>query len=83
MGLLSHGMRGKGAPLAEIAARQHGVVALAQLAALGLDREAVRRRVEDGRLHRVHRGVYAVGHSRLTREARWMRRCSDAAQAPC
>src|SRR4051794_32206741 len=65
-------MRDKVAPLAEIAARQHGVVSIRQLAALGLDREAVRRRVADGRLHPLHRGVYAVGHTRLTREGRWM-----------
>jgi very-short-patch-repair endonuclease len=37
-------------------------VSAAQLGTLGLSREAVRKRVRAGRLHRVHRGVYAVGH---------------------
>jgi hypothetical protein len=58
--------------LAELAARQWGVVALGQLAALGLDRAAVARRVRAGRLHRLHRGVYAVGHVRLGREGRFL-----------
>ena len=56
--------------LARIAARQHGVVSVAQLEASGIDKDAARRRVEGGRLHRVHRGVYAVGHDRLTFEGR-------------
>jgi very-short-patch-repair endonuclease len=53
-----------------------------QLAALGLDDAAVWRQVEAGRLHRVHRGVYAVGHGRLTREGRWLAavlRCGSGA----
>src|SRR5690349_6326049 len=52
--------------IAALAARQHGVVTRAQLEAIGLSRSAVGRRARDERLHRVHRGVYAVGHPILT-----------------
>jgi very-short-patch-repair endonuclease len=58
--------------MAALAARQHGVVARSQLAALGLGRHFVDRQLERGRLHVVHRGVYAVGHRALTGEGAWM-----------
>jgi predicted transcriptional regulator of viral defense system len=58
--------------VADLAARQHGVVARFQLLALGLSREMVDGRIERGVLHRIHRGVYAVGHRRLTREGHLM-----------
>jgi very-short-patch-repair endonuclease len=58
--------------IARIAARQHGVVSAAQLRRAGLGREAVRRRTKAGRLHPLHRGVYAVGHTNLTFEGRCM-----------
>lgn len=51
--------------IARIADSQHGVIALAQLAAEGLAPGAVRMRAAAGRLHRVHSGVYAVGRARL------------------
>ena len=51
---------------------QHGVIALWQLIEEGLRAEAVRKRVAVGRLHRVHEGVYAVGHARLTINGRYM-----------
>lgn len=54
-----------------LAERQHAVVTRAQLVALGLSDQGIGRRVEDGRLHRVHRGVYAVGHPSLTIEGRF------------
>lgn len=57
--------------LAELAGRQHGVVSIRQLTGrLGYSRQAVTREVEAGRLHRLHRGVYAVGHTCLTAHGR-------------
>src|SRR4051794_29307779 len=47
--------------LATIAARQHGVLTSAQLAAAGVGQRAVSRRVADGRLGRLHRGVFLLG----------------------
>jgi predicted transcriptional regulator of viral defense system len=60
------------AAVAAVAADQHGVVTLAQLFACGLSTSGAGRRVAAGRLHRVHRGVYAVGHVGLSNEGRWM-----------
>jgi predicted transcriptional regulator of viral defense system len=56
--------------IAALAERQHGTVARRQLIALGMHPRAIDRRIAAGRLHRIHRGVYAVGHKRLTREGR-------------
>jgi very-short-patch-repair endonuclease len=56
--------------VAELAAKQWGVVSTGQLRTLGLQRGAVAYRVRAGRLHPVFRGVYAVGHRRLGREGR-------------
>jgi very-short-patch-repair endonuclease len=58
--------------IAALAARQHGVIRHDQLKQLGLDKSAIRRRVRAGHLHRVHRGVYAVGHTRLTTSGRFL-----------
>jgi hypothetical protein len=51
------------ARVAEIAARQHGVVGRQQLLDAGLSRSAVHRRLGDGRLVPLHRGVYAAAHT--------------------
>jgi predicted transcriptional regulator of viral defense system/very-short-patch-repair endonuclease len=64
--------RGVDARIAELAERQHGVVARWQLKPMGVSREAIEVRLRAGRLHRIHRGVYAVGHRVMSREARWM-----------
>ena len=58
--------------VARIAARQHGVVSFQQLIAAGLDPSGIWRRVRAGRLHRIHRGVYAVAHRNLTHQGWWM-----------
>jgi predicted transcriptional regulator of viral defense system len=58
--------------ISRLAERQHGVVSLPQLQFVGLSPRAVRDRVKAGRLARIHRGVYAVGHARLTQRGRWM-----------
>jgi very-short-patch-repair endonuclease len=53
--------------VSRLAGGQHGVVTHAQLLALGVGKRAIGRWLECGRLHAVHRGVYAVGHTVLTR----------------
>jgi predicted transcriptional regulator of viral defense system len=58
--------------ISHIASQQHGVVDRQQLIAVGLSDAGITRRVGCGRLHRIHRGVYAVGHHSLPVEARWM-----------
>jgi very-short-patch-repair endonuclease len=58
--------------LSALAERQHGVVARSQLLALGLGAAAIGRRLEAGRLHPIHAGVYAVGHPILGVYGRWM-----------
>jgi len=58
--------------IARIARVQHGIVTTGQLVEAGLATSAISKRVQSGRLHRIHQGVYAVGHTGLSQEARWM-----------
>jgi very-short-patch-repair endonuclease len=72
------GMHPKGANggpdrlIAQVAAHQHAVIAIDELLAAGLSHEGVKTRVRAGRLHRKHRGVYAVGHPRLDQHGIWL-----------
>jgi hypothetical protein len=71
-------MRGKSAQdppdrrISRLAVRQHGVVERGQLLALGFGPGSIDERIRAGRLHRIHRGVYAVGYTPLTREAHFI-----------
>ena len=58
------------AEVAELARRQWGVVTRNQLEESGLEAAGIARWVGEGRVHRVHPRVYAVGHSSLGIEGR-------------
>ena len=58
--------------VAYLATRQHGLISSEELLALGLGYDGIEDWVRRGRLHRLYRGVYAVGHAALSREARWL-----------
>jgi very-short-patch-repair endonuclease len=49
--------------VAALAAKQHGVVSREQLLRAGLSVRTIERRTAAERLHRLHRGVYAIGHA--------------------
>jgi very-short-patch-repair endonuclease len=66
-----------GQGLAELARRQHGVVSARQLAEFDFPPRTITRWMQDGKLHRIHRGVYAVGHEALS----WNGRCMAAVLA--
>lgn len=58
--------------LADLARRQHGIVERGQLLGLGIEPGAIKRKINAGRLHVIHRGVYAVGHTAITVRGRWL-----------
>jgi len=58
--------------VADLAQRQHGVVAYWQLLAWDLGRGWIQKQARAGRFHRVFRGVYAVGHPAIGRAGRAM-----------
>jgi very-short-patch-repair endonuclease len=68
--------------IAALAKRQHGVVSRRQLLALGLGPRTIGRRLEDGRLYRMHREVYALSDPLGSRNGHWMAAvlaCGDGA----
>jgi very-short-patch-repair endonuclease len=58
--------------ISDLADRQWGVLSRAQLVDLGFGEGTIARAMRDGRLHRLHRGVYAVGHTVLDAHGRWL-----------
>lgn len=55
--------------MARLAEHQFGVVSLEQMRAHGISARQVERLLAYGHLHRLHRGVYAVGHRRVVDHA--------------
>jgi very-short-patch-repair endonuclease len=62
-GKLRHG--GREWEIARLADRQHGVVGRDQLAHMRVPERTIERWLDSGRLHALHRGVFAVGHPRI------------------
>jgi very-short-patch-repair endonuclease len=58
--------------IGDLASRQYGVVARSQLLSMGIGAGAIETRLRQHYLHRLHRGVYAVGHLALVPLAREM-----------
>jgi very-short-patch-repair endonuclease len=68
--------------IAQLAERQHGVVARRQVLRAGMTRHQLNHRLRNGRLHEIHRGVYLVGHpvpTDLGREAAALLACGPGA----
>jgi very-short-patch-repair endonuclease len=55
-----------------LALNQHGIVSSDQLREVGYTPQAIYHRIKTGRLHPLHRGVYAVGRPHVTDHGRWM-----------
>lgn len=57
--------------IGRVAGKQHGLITTAQLQRVGITSGAITKRVRAGKLHVMHRAVYAVGHGALSLEGRW------------
>ena len=58
--------------VANRAAEDRGILAVDELRACGLTDDEIETRARNGHLHCLYRGVYAVGHTAISREARWL-----------
>lgn len=58
--------------LAALADQQFGVISRRQLLAAGLSGRQIERRLQAGRLHPLHRGVYAWGRQGVIRRGHWL-----------
>jgi very-short-patch-repair endonuclease len=56
----------------DLVCKQHGVVARSQLLGFGIGSRSIEHRIAKGRLHRLWRGVYAVGRPQVSQKGRWM-----------
>jgi len=62
--------------------RHHRIVSGRQLSVIGLDKSAISRRVSEGRLTQLHRGVYLVGPPPPSVRGKWLAAviaCGDGA----
>jgi len=62
----------RGKAVARLATQQHGVVGRRQLLELGIGRRTLEQWLRAGRLHRLHREAFAVGHARVNQRGRWL-----------
>jgi very-short-patch-repair endonuclease len=69
--------------MASLAGRQHGVVARRQLLDFGMGAKAIEVRLDRGRLHRLHHGVYKVGYRGISRRGRWLAGVLAAGSGAC
>jgi Transcriptional regulator, AbiEi antitoxin/Protein of unknown function (DUF559) len=58
--------------VAQLAAEQSGVVSVRELRECGLSLREIEWRARIGWMHRIHRGVYAVGHPNLPLEGQFL-----------
>jgi len=58
--------------MARLAAESESVLDLDDLRGCGFSQWAVQRRARQGRLHRIHEGVYAVGHPNISTKGRFV-----------
>ena len=57
--------------VAALGRERHWVLGLAELRAEGISDKEIRTRVEDGRLRRLHRGVFAIGPGPVSQHGGW------------
>jgi very-short-patch-repair endonuclease len=72
MGKFSAHQPGVNAAIGSLAVAQNGVVTRDQLEGLGLDDQAIAKRVARGRLHRIHQTVYSLTPEVMTERGRFM-----------
>jgi very-short-patch-repair endonuclease len=56
--------------IAAVATAQEGIISIHQLVSAGVSERAASRRADRHRIHRIHRGVYAVGHEAISSNGR-------------